>query len=156
MNPINYICNFSEVSKNTSTVVLWSIRVIRRKISKLFSLAILTILILTVLIIGGVWEARGQKGLYISEICPHNDAIVHDSVGFYNDYIIISNSSDEPVNMEGYTLSDNKDGTYKYTFEGVLIEPQDNLLICAGEKKEFNDLFADDTAIYAGFRLSDK
>lgn len=98
---------------------------------------------------------KSQPGIFISEVCPHNDEIIHDSVGFYNDYIVISNTSDEPVSLKGYALSDNKAIPDRFIFDDIRIAPQGALIVWAGEKQEFNGLFADDASIYTGFRLSD-
>ena len=102
----------------------------------------------------GTFDRRGS-GIFISEICPHNDGVVHDSVGFYHDYIVLSNPSDEPVCLEGYMLSDSISAFDRYTFGEVWIDPGEDLLVWADEKKEFGRGFTDEEAEYTGFRLSD-
>ena len=34
-----------------------------------------------------------DPGIYISEVCPHNAGSVHDSVGAYHDYILLTSSN---------------------------------------------------------------
>lgn len=111
-------------------------------------------IIVSAMIIG--FYIRGYKqNLYISEVCTHNNDIIYDSVGFYHDFIVLTNTSDQVINLEGYGLSDSQSKLRMYVFPDAEIAPRERLLIWADEKTYFNPHFADEAAIFTGFRLSD-
>ncbi|MCR4596780.1 MAG: CotH kinase family protein [Lachnospiraceae bacterium] len=93
--------------------------------------------------------------MYISEVCAHNDDVIYDSVGFYHDFIVLTNGTDHVIDLSGYALSDDKDNLRKYVFPEAKIQSKERLIIWADVKTPFNENFADETAFYTGFRLSD-
>ncbi|MBR4575060.1 MAG: CotH kinase family protein [Lachnospiraceae bacterium] len=114
-----------------------------------------TILLVIVIVIFGSAMYDPREGVYIADVCAHNDGIVHDSVGFYNDFIILGNSSKDAVSLKGYWLSDDNRNLKKFELPDKTLMPGDNILIWANEKTVFGDGFTDDDGIYTGFRLRD-
>ncbi len=98
---------------------------------------------------------KSSRELYISEVVAHNDRVIYDSVGFYHDYIVLSNASDEVIDLTGYGLSDDKTQLKKYAFEDVLIEPGQKLLVWADMPTAYDGDFLDEEGLYTGFRLRD-
>lgn len=121
-------------------------------------LAALLILIAAALVITMASATAGEPGIYISEICPHNVDLIHDSVGFFNDYIIISNSSSEPVCLGDYRLSDDGNQLDKFIFPYITLKPGDDLFLWAAPQTEFvlfGEPYTDDEALYTGFAIRD-
>lgn len=114
-----------------------------------------TILMVMLFLAGTVTGCSGQEDqeVYISEVCPHNMSILHDSIGFYNDYIVLTNASDHVVNIENYGLSDDENNLRRYVFPAVNIEPGEEYIIWASDKTLFGDDFTDDDSLYTGFRI---
>ncbi len=107
----------------------------------------------TVVFIGLAMKSRQE--LYISEVVAHNDRVIYDSVGFYHDYIVLSNASDQVIDLTGYGLSDDRAQLQKYTFPSVQIKPGGSVLVWADLPTAFDEDFRDEEAIYTGFRLKD-
>jgi hypothetical protein len=71
----------------------------------------------------------GPLELCINEFMPSNGASYSDQ-GEFPDWIELHNSSDELVNLDGWTMSDNRDEPAKHVFSGGLVmEPGDFLLV---------------------------
>ncbi len=96
-----------------------------------------------------------DPGIYISEVCPHNAGSVHDSVGAYHDYILLTNPTSKNVALKGYALSDDNTQLDKYVFKDGIIEPGGSILVWADAPSVFDDVFTDEDAFYTGFRLRD-
>ena len=115
--------------------------------------------ILAVMSVGiALFASKAPSGLYISEVCAHNNEVMHDAVGFYNDYIKVCNPSDTAVNLAGYSLSDNAEEPDRFVFESIILEPGADKMVWAGNKEAFftyGEKYYDDEALYTGFRLSD-
>jgi hypothetical protein len=60
-----------------------------------------------------------------------NSSVVADEYGNYEDWIELYNLGNEPVNLEGFGLSDNPNNLFKWTFHDVVIEPDEYLLVWA-------------------------
>ncbi len=115
---------------------------------------IISAMLLTVVVFIGL-AMKSRQELYISEVVAHNDRVIYDSVGFYHDYIVLSNASDQVIDLTGYGLSDDRVDLQKYVFSSVQIEPQGSLLIWSDVPAVFAGVFKDETALYTGFRLKD-
>lgn len=117
------------------------------------------VLVMTLVLAGVVvfigHAMTNRQELYISEVVAHNDRVIYDSVGFYHDYIVLSNASDQAIDLTGYGLSDDRVELQKYVFSDVRIEPQGSLLIWADVPSTFAEIFTDETELYTGFRLKD-
>jgi|GEM_PF-919151 hypothetical protein len=70
----------------------------------------------------------------INEILASNGAVLADEDGDYGDWIELLNLGNEPVDMEGYTLTDNPGIPDKWVFPKVLIPPKGFLLLWASGK----------------------
>lgn len=71
--------------------------------------------------------ARSQgydgKPVVINEICAHNLSGLQDGNGAYGDWIELYNPGENPVDLSGWTLSDDKDDPGRWTFpEGTVLE----------------------------------
>ena len=84
----------------------------------------------------GVWqiEARmqgyGGKAVVINELCAHNLSGLQDGDGACGDWIELYNPGGEPVDLTGWSLSDDKDDPAKWTFPAGT-EVQDYLVVFA-------------------------
>ena len=70
----------------------------------------------------------------INEIMASNNAVITDEDGAFSDWIELYNSGAEPVNLEGYGLSDNPQNLFKWVFPGYVIGPGEYLLVWASGK----------------------
>jgi hypothetical protein len=68
--------------------------------------------------------------------------------GEYPDWIEIHNPGDEPVNLEGYGLSDDPARPFKWTFPSVIVEPAGHLVVFASGKNKV------ETYIHTNFELN--
>lgn len=71
--------------------------------------------------------ARSQgydgKPVVINEICAHNLSGLQDGNGAYGDWIELYNPGENPVDLSGWTLSDDKDDPGRWTFpEGTVLD----------------------------------
>lgn len=80
--------------------------------------------------------------LVINEFMPANNSTATDPNGDYDDWVEIYNGSDEPINMEGYFLSDNHGNRTKYVFPDVVIEPDGFLIVWCDSEIEQEGLHA--------------
>lgn len=85
--------------------------------------------------------------LIINEFMASNNSTASDEFGEFDDWVEIYNGSDEPIDMEGYFLSDNHGNRTKFVFPSVIIEPDDVLIIWCDGQPEQGDL-------HTSFRLS--
>ena len=102
-----------------------------KPLSKLFTLAVATIFLSS----NAFSQCEPFFGkLVINEFMPANNSTVTDPNGDYDDWVELYNASDEPINLEGYFLSDNHGNRTKYVFPDVVIEPNGFLIVwCDGE-----------------------
>lgn len=81
--------------------------------------------------------------LVINEVMPANSSTVTDPYGEYDDWVEIYNSTDEPINMEGYFLSDSHGNKTKFTFPNVDIQPNGFLIVWCDGQPEQGELHAE-------------
>ena len=75
------------------------------------------------------------------------------SDGTAPDWVELYNSSDKPLNLNGWGLTDDKTEPYKFTFPDITVDSGEYLLIyCSGAEKTD----AEDGILRAGFKLSSK
>ena len=88
--------------------------------------------------------------LRISEVMASNGYTLEDAFGRHPDWIEIHNTSNEPVSLDGYSLSDKKSKPEKYMFpKGAVIQPGEYIIVFAsGAKKDIADEY------HAPFKLS--
>jgi len=74
------------------------------------------------------------QSVVINEFLASNGAILADEDGDYEDWIEFYNPTTEPINLDGYTLTDKLDIPNKWTFPAVMIQPKGFLLVWASGK----------------------
>lgn len=89
----------------------------------------------------------------LNEICGHNKTVIYDTVGIYHDYVELYNPTQAKIDLEGYSLSDDKKELNKYIFGEISIEPGEYMFLWASSPNE--EMFIENTAIYLGFSLRD-
>jgi hypothetical protein len=72
--------------------------------------------------------------IVINELMASNATTIADEDGDFEDWIEIFNYGNDPVNLEGYGLSDNYENPFKWIFPSIIIEPGEFLLIWASGK----------------------
>lgn len=73
-------------------------------------------------------------GLYLNEMMSSNSSSIADEDGDYSDWIEIYNSGPDPLNLQGYGLTDNPNSPYKWTFPSKTIAPGEFLLVFCSDK----------------------
>lgn len=91
------------------------------------------LILVTALLSGGIHTAEAQQ-LYLNEIMASNATSITDEDYDAEDWIEIYNAGDDPVNLEGYGLSDDYDNPMRWEFPGVIIGPGEFLLVWASGK----------------------
>lgn len=86
-----------------------------------------------VLIFFGVATLSGQD-LYLNEIMSTNSETITDEDGDTEDWIEIYYIGEQPLNMEGYGLSDDYERPFRWVFPDTTIQSGDYLLIWASNK----------------------
>lgn len=80
--------------------------------------------------------------LYINEGSNRNFQTVLDEDGESNDWIELYNGGTEPLNLAGYSLSDDPALPLQWTFPSYVLEPGQFLLVfCSGKDRYFNPPF---------------
>lgn len=75
-------------------------------------------------------QGYGDRAVVINEICAHNLTGLQDGNGAYGDWIELYNPGTEPVDLSGWTLSDDKDDPGRWAFPaGTVLE--DYLIVFA-------------------------
>lgn len=93
---------------------------------------------------GGTSDGGAQGGrLVFNELLASNDAAVTDENGDYDDFVELFNAGDEPVDLSGWTMSDDpKDAEWTFA-EGTVLAPGAFLLVWCDEEPEQGELHAD-------------
>jgi hypothetical protein len=76
----------------------------------------------------------GAQSIALNEVMASNSVTLTDQDGDYEDWIELFNYGSEPVNLEGFGLSDNYDDPFRWVFPRVIIEPAEFLLVWASGK----------------------
>ena len=72
----------------------------------------------------------GGSPIRITEVCAKNISAAYDDNGNYGaDYIELYNSSDEPVNLKGWFLSDNSKNLEKFVFPEYVLAPGSTVMV---------------------------
>ncbi len=88
--------------------------------------------------------------LHITEFMANNKKTVEDEDGDATDWIEIFNSGTEPINLEGYFLTDAADALTMWSFPAVEIAENGFLLVFASGKDRRNP----DSELHTNFKLS--
>lgn len=84
--------------------------------------------------------------IVINEVIPKNGSLLADSKGNYVDLIELYNPTNEPINLEGYGLSDDVSIPHKWVFSQIIIQPDSYLIVYACPPSELDtplDLVSD-------------
>ena len=76
--------------------------------------------------------------VFINEIMSSNSSTIKDEDGSYSDWIEIYNSSQESVNLEKFSLSDDLNFLDKWQFPEISIGAGQHILIFASGKNKFD------------------
>lgn len=74
------------------------------------------------------------QSVVINEVLASNGTVLADEDGEYEDWIELYNPTTAPIDLDGYTLTDNPNNPQKWTFPAVTIQPQGFLLVWASGK----------------------
>jgi hypothetical protein len=75
-----------------------------------------------------------SQQVLINEAMSLNASIISDEDGAYSNWIELYNAADEPVNLLGYGLSDDKNNNLKWVFPATTITPKAHILIFTSGK----------------------
>ncbi|MEP7110952.1 MAG: CotH kinase family protein, partial [Ferruginibacter sp.] len=70
-----------------------------------------------------------QQGIFINEVMASNDSIIADNTGDFSDWVEIYNSNGNPVDLNGYYISNDHNNPLKFHFSGSLPVPAGGYLI---------------------------
>ena len=91
--------------------------------------------LLTWLFLGGTWLSFSPslmaQGLVINEVLPSNSHNLRDENGDYPDWIEFFNASAQVIDLEGYSLTDDRNQPLKYVFPTCQVDPSAHLLVYA-------------------------
>ncbi|NLT03882.1 MAG: T9SS type A sorting domain-containing protein [Bacteroidales bacterium] len=79
-------------------------------------------------------EINPSSPVRINEIMASNSSTLADEDGEYSDWIELYNSSDTPVNLAGWVLTDNPDNPTKWVFPDVWLQAKSCVIVFASEK----------------------
>ncbi len=105
---------------------------------------------LCLLAIGLLMASPASARLYITEFMANNRVTIEDEDGDATDWIELFNSGTEPVNLEGYFLTDAADTLTMWSFPAVEIAENGFLLVFASGKDRRNP----GSELHTNFRLS--
>lgn len=89
-----------------------------------------------------------QTAVVFNEIQAYNNTNIQDKFGEYNDWIELYNPSSEPINLNGFSLTDDVEEPQKWIFPDVNIGAESFLLVFASGK----DLKEDE--LHCNFEIS--
>ncbi len=93
----------------------------------------------------------GGNGVYISEVMSSNVSSFCDENGRYCDWIEIYNSTDEDINLYGYSLSDSGMNSKKFVFPSVVLKKNSCLVVFADGN---NTIDIENGVFHAPFKIS--
>lgn len=91
--------------------------------------------------------------IYVNEILASNSELFPDEDGDFNDWIELINTSDSPIDIAGYGLSDDPEDPFKFTLPSINIESGAYYMIFASDKDRTETL-GDSLYPHANFKLS--
>ena len=95
---------------------------------------------------------RVDAALHITEFLANNEDSIQDEDGDNSDWIEIFNSGSDPINLEGYYLTDDSGVLTKWRFPSIEIPSGGFLLVFASEK----DRRGVNSELHTNFKLSGK
>lgn len=105
-----------------------------------------------ILITGLLAISPASARIYISEFLAENTNGLRDGDGEFSDWIEIYNSGSQPVDLEGYYLTDNPGALTKWAFPSLQLEPRQFLLVFASGK----DRRGTSEELHTNFKIDDR
>ncbi len=103
------------------------------------------------LVLNVTTPASANTNISISEFMAKNTAGITDDFGAYSDWIEIHNAGDCPVNLDGWSLSDDLTSLTKWRFPATNIGPGQFLVVWASDQ----DRRTPGAPLHSNFKLSD-
>ncbi len=75
-----------------------------------------------------------SEGLVINEVMSSNGSTIYDEDGDTPDWIEFYNTSDQGIDFNGFSITDDADELDKWTFPSIILDPADFLVIFASSK----------------------
>jgi len=100
-------------------------------------------LIFALLLLHGVTVAAGQVTVAINELMPGNEGSLRDETGEYDDWIEITNSGPDAVDLSGYYLTDDIAYPFKFAFPDTVIQPDEYFIVWADDDPEQGSMHAE-------------
>ncbi|MAB60170.1 MAG: hypothetical protein CMO46_06460, partial [Verrucomicrobiales bacterium] len=97
-------------------------------------------------------SSRLDAALHITEFLANNNESIQDEDGDTSDWIEIFNSGLDPINLDGYYLTDDSGSLTKWRFPSIEIPSSGFLLVFASEK----DRRESGSELHTNFKLSGK
>ncbi len=116
---------------------------------KKFSALIILLFIITALLCG--CNGSKPKSVYISEVMSSNVSVFKDENGKFSDWIEICNSSENDIDLEGYSLTDDGMKSGKFVFPSVTLKKGEYLVVFADGTFKAD---AKSRAFHAPFKIS--
>jgi hypothetical protein len=95
-------------------------------------------------------EDTFSQSVVINEVLASNSAVNVDEDGSYEDWVELYNNGANPVNLNGYGLTDNSNSLFKWVFPNVTINPGSYLLVYCSDKNRINPA----EPLHANFKIS--
>jgi len=93
----------------------------------------------------------GQKSApLISEVMSSNNGTITDACGQYSDWTEIYNPTDQPINLAGFSLTDDPEIPSQYVFPYWVLDPGDYIIVYADDQQSTG------TELHVPFKLKDK
>lgn len=93
--------------------------------------------------------AVAESAVYVTEAMSNNASYAADENGEFHDYIELYNSSDKPVSLNGWYLSDDRENIARWAFPDMSIPAGSHMIVhCSGL-----DRTADVNHLHTNFRL---
>jgi hypothetical protein len=81
-----------------------------------------------------VFSCCGAQSLFINEFMSSNSSYLSDEDGDYSDWIELYNGSSETVQLSNYSLSDDDDDLWKWTFPDTILSSGEFMVVFASGK----------------------
>ncbi len=92
-------------------------------------------------------------GVRINEFMMKNEGFFYDEDGDCPDWVELRNTSDQPVSLKGFGLSDRFDDPLKWTFPDITLQPDEYLLVLlSGKEREYTE---ESLFLHASFKISE-
>ncbi len=82
-------------------------------------------------------EYSDDKFLSITEILPNNKGYFKDSFGNYSGYIELTNVSNDPVSLKGYTISNSESIPYKWALPDIVLGKNEVIVLYTSNKNSY-------------------